>query len=360
MAAGGAVPMATGVALMVLASLWAVNPASGAQPTSRPRSGPAPLPDGFIARELRLPDGSVRKYTVFVPADYDRDASHKWPVIVFLHGSGECGVDGRRQTRVGLPKYIAGRPKRFPFITVMPQARTLWFRNEDAAAVWLALEEVHRDYRTDRDRVYLTGLSMGGFGVWELAMLRPDVFAAIVPVCGVGHEDYVSNIVHVPVWAFHGAKDRNVPVAGSRKPIEALRRLGAKPKYTEFPTLGHQCWDRAYATRGLWPWLLKQHRGGAPRTIDYRLPRGTSRLWWLAVEAEPEIDHPAHIHATLEDKGRVSISSDGIRSWALISDSDPLKPGEAVEVTWNDKPVYRGPFKGTLKAPSQKATTTGG
>ena len=330
-------------------------------PPTTPR--PAPLPKGFIEKDLTLPDGSNRKCVIFLPAQYDLDDTHRWPVIVFLHGSGECGTDGRRHLAVGLPKYIAARPTRFPFITVMPQAKTLWYRGDDAAAVWAALDQVHRDYRTDRDRVLMTGLSMGGFATWELSMARPDVLAAIVPVCGIGPTEYASNIAHLPVWAFHGAKDDRVPVAGTRRMIEALKALGAEPKYTEFPNTRHNSWDRAYADRGLYRWLLKQRRRKPPRVIDYKFPGGKARVWWLTVEAESDRPQatPASIRAEIGGDGRVRIDTKGVKAWALVSTGPPVEPGDEIDVTWNNKPVYKGKFTGILvtrpQAPSPQPTT---
>ena len=223
-----------------------------------------------------MPDGSIRRYAIFVPPQYDQDPDHKWPVILFLHGSGECGRDGIKQTRVGLPKTIVRRPNRFPFITVMPQAHTLWFGGEDAAAVWAALAAVGQEYRIDADRIFITGLSMGGFAAWEFASVRPDVFAAVVPVCGlVTNKMLLPNMRHVPVWAFHGRLDQNVPVTGSQEAVAELRRIGANPKYTEYPNLKHNCWKRAYAdgNMALWRWLLGQRRPPPPLAIDYVLTR---------------------------------------------------------------------------------------
>ncbi|MBN2563311.1 MAG: prolyl oligopeptidase family serine peptidase [Phycisphaerae bacterium] len=310
---------------------------------ARPR-----LPKGFVPKTIKQPDGVQRKYLVFVPPQYVVDKTAKWPVVVFLHGSGECGEDGVKQTKFGLPSLIARYPFKFPFIAVMPQAHTLWFRGEDAAAVWAILEAVHEEYRTDRDRVYLTGQSMGGFATWELAITRPDVFAAIVPVCGQAPMEFVSNVVHLPVWAFHGAKDPNVPVGGSRDPIAELRRLGADPMYTEYPNMGHACWDLAYGTPKLWDWLLAQRRQPPPRAIDYRLPGGSTVVWWLGVQAEDGLKEPAHIHAEVGEDGRVTVRSEGVAGWLIKSETYPLKTGDQIDVTWNGEHVYKGEFTGGL------------
>ncbi len=247
-----------------------------------------------------------------------------------------------------MPRYIAGRPKKFPFITVMPQARTTWFRGDDSIAAWAILDSVLKEYRTDRDRVYITGLSMGGFATWEFIMSRPDVFAAAVPICGVGNEAFVSNIRHVPVCAFHGALDTDVPVKGSRAPIEALRKLGATPKYTEYARLKHVCWDRAYAEKSLWRWLLKQRRSPPPRVIDLLLPCRMTKAWWLSAQAAEAVDKPAHIRVEIDEDRHIVVKTDGVMAWTILSASEPLEIGDEITVTWNGKPFYEGTFNGVI------------
>lgn len=316
-------------------------------PTSQPTSQ-RKLPRGFSHQTVRMPDGSKRKYVIFVPPQYAMNEAHRWPVIVCLHGSGEKGRDGFRHTTVGLPVQVADRALSFPFIVVMPQAQQMWFRGEEAAAVWAILEDVHARYRTDRDRVYLTGISMGGIGTWELAVIRPDVFAAIVPICGFAPKDYLRNIVDLPTWVFHGALDRNVPVSGSREAVDELKRLGGSPIYTEYPRLQHKCWDEAYSTPDLYRWMIRQRRRPTPKVIDYSFPGGISRVWWLAIEAAPSAKKPVHVHAEIKDDGRIEMTSEGVIGWAIISDADPLPAGRQIDVTWNGQHVYRGPFNGVL------------
>lgn len=312
------------------------------------------LPNGFISKNLKMKNQGDRKYAVFVPPQYSASPDHRWPLIVFLHGSGECGNDGIRQTAHGLPVYVSKRATRFPFIVVMPQAQQSAFRGPEAAAVWAILEEVDRTYRIDHDRIYLTGLSMGGIGTWEMAILRPDIFAAIVPVCGFAPLEYLSNIKDLPVWAFHGALDQNVSVSGSRDAIAALRKMGATPKYTEYPDLAHICWDRAYAEPGLYQWLLKQRRRPPPKVIDYLHPGGLSRIWWLAAETEPGGKRPARIHAEIGDGGRVTLTTEGVVGWGLVSNGPPLPPETDISVEWNGMEAYRGRFEGLLKLEPKK------
>lgn len=299
----------------------------------------------FQLKTVKMPDGQERKYAIYVPPQYNDDPAHKWPVLISLHGSGECGKDGIKQTSVGLPRHISRHPKNFPFITVMPQAHTLWFRGDDALAVWTILDAVLNEYRTDSDRIYITGFSMGGFATWELTMIRPDVFAAAVPICGVGNKTFVSNLRNLPIWAFHGRLDPNVPVKGSREPIQELRRLGANPKYTEYPTLKHLSWDRSYSSKELWRWLLKQRREPSPRVIDYTMPTRVARVWWLTALAEESLEQPARIRAEITEDKRIIIKSRGVVAVTVLSSVKQLGANDVVQVFWNDEPVYQGKFE---------------
>jgi dienelactone hydrolase len=127
--------------------------------------------------------------------------------------------------------------------------------------VFEAITELGKRHRIDTDRIYVTGISRGGYGSWHFITTRPDLFAAAVPVCGRGEPEMASRIVNVPVWAFHGAKDMNVPVTGSRDVIEAMRKAGGEPRYTEYPDEAHNIWHRVSTTTDLWDWLFDQRRG---------------------------------------------------------------------------------------------------
>ncbi|MBX3396182.1 MAG: prolyl oligopeptidase family serine peptidase [Phycisphaerae bacterium] len=306
------------------------------------------LPDNFIEKRIQLPDRSEWKYVVYIPPQYNDDPHHNWPVIVFLHGSAESGTDNIRQTQVGLPAYIRQNISNFPFIVIMPQARGMWFRGQNALAVWSALDTTLREYRTDRDRVTLTGLSMGGFGTWELATLQPDAFAAIIPVCGVAPVEYLSNIRELPVWAFHGSQDQNVPVSATREAVARLRELGAEPKYTEYAGQGHKIWDNVYSSKEVWKWVLRQKRKPAPRAINYRLIGANARVWWLIANAEPDHVGKARIHAEIDEENRITISTEGVHSWAIISQDQPIKPGDIVSLTHNNEKLFRGRFNGMI------------
>jgi predicted peptidase len=214
---------------------------------------------GFLDRAYKDADGHEAKYVVFVPHDYKRDKPY--PLILFLHGSGESGTDGKKQAQVGLGPAIKKQEKTFGFIAVFPQSEKRNWRadSEDGQRALKILDQVMKDYQVDPQRVYLTGLSMGGFGTWSLAAKYPDRWAAIVPVCGGGDVKQAAKIKDIPCWCFHGDADKAVPIAMSRKMVGALKEAGGHPKYTEYAGVGHNSWDKAYGTPELYEWLLKQH-----------------------------------------------------------------------------------------------------
>jgi predicted peptidase len=219
---------------------------------------------GFLSRTFKSADGKTSGYALFVPHDYSPE--RPVPVILFLHGGGEAGTDGQKQIEVGLGPAIRVRAAAFPFLVVFPQAQErvpatfgTWIPGQpDGDRALAILDEVQKEYSTDRRRVYLTGISVGGFGTWQLAAASPGRWAAIVPVCGVGPRTKVDALKHLPCWCFHGDDDGNVSVEHSRGMVSALKGTGGEPRYTEYPGVGHNCWDRAYATDELYDWLLRQ------------------------------------------------------------------------------------------------------
>jgi predicted peptidase len=233
---------------------------------------------GFLDRSVWV-SGDTLPYQVYVPADYS-DAD-RWPVILFLHGAGERGTDGLRQTVAGLAPAIRNDPERFPAIVVFPQAPpdSTW-SGVPARAAMAALDSVMARYSIDPDRVYLTGLSMGGNGAWRLGYRHPERFAAIAPICGwvTDHpgfptSDPVTDPAHgdsfealadrlraMPIWIFHGEVDQAVPVSESRQAAAALEAAGSTARYTEIPGTGHNAWDPAYASHEFTDWLFAQRR----------------------------------------------------------------------------------------------------
>jgi len=223
---------------------------------------------GFIDKTYKDSSGTEYKYVLFVPHNYSKDKPT--PTILFLHGAGETKQKEGAKTKgtpkmpveVGIGPAIKKREKTFPFLTIIPQApRFGWGAGTDGAKMALAiLEVVEKEYNVDAKRVYLTGLSMGGMGTWSLAMAMPDKWAAIVPICGRGDTKSADKIKDLPCWAFHGDADNAVPVAGSRDMIAAIKKAGGEPKYTEYPGVGHNSWDKAYDTDELYEWMLKQSK----------------------------------------------------------------------------------------------------
>lgn len=219
---------------------------------------------GFVDRAFRDKDGD-HKYVVFIPHDYTSKV--KWPVILFLHGAGERGTDGQAPVKVGLGRAIRAREKDFKAIAVFPQcesrgpaARGWHAGSVDGKRALAILDQVEKDYSTDKDRVYLTGLSMGGFGTWSMAVADPKRWAAIVPICGGGSTESAEKIAQLPIWCFHGDADKAVAVELSRKMIQAIKKAGGNPKYTEYAGVGHNSWDAAYGDADLFTWLFSQRR----------------------------------------------------------------------------------------------------
>lgn len=194
-------------------------------------------------------------YLLALPKDYDQKPS--WPLLLFLHGAGERGDNLDLLKKHGLPKLIeAGQ--QFPFIVVSPQCpKDHWWEPFELKVL---LDDLVQKYKVDQDRIYLTGLSMGGFGTWALAAYYPDRFAAIAPVCGGGDPVWVKRIAHIPVWVFHGAKDPVVPLARSEQMVDALKKKNATVKLTVYPEATHDSWTETYADPQLYQWLLQQKR----------------------------------------------------------------------------------------------------
>lgn len=232
----------------------------------------------FVERSIDI-DGKAHRYQVFVPASVA--GGRNPPVIVFLHGSGERGDDGDKPTRVGIGPYIRAHQDDFPAIVVFPQApeETEW--PDNAALVFATLDAATREFHGDADRTYLTGLSMGGYGTWDMALRAPGRFAALAPVCGgivhprrpsmgvagiAGAEDpyalVASHLKDTPVWQFHGAKDDLVLPEYSQRMDAALKAAGARDaRLTIFPDANHNSWDPAYSqTPEFWSWLFAQTR----------------------------------------------------------------------------------------------------
>lgn len=203
---------------------------------------------------LRQTAGATSIYNVIVslPPGYEKSKAPA-PLLLFLHGSGERGDDIQMVADQG-PQAQRARGKHLPFIIVSPQCPYGEWWN--ARALMVLLDEIEAKYRVDKTRVYVTGLSMGGFGTWELATDYPDRFAAVAPIAGGGDPKRVAAMKGVPTWAFHGALDDVVPIAGDQATVDALKAAGGDVRFTVYPTRHHDSWLPAYDDPQLYKWLL--------------------------------------------------------------------------------------------------------
>lgn len=215
-----------------------------------------PLSHGEQTSEQLNAKVNVRlNYLLYLPKEYDQRES--WPLLLFLHGSGERGDDLELVKKHGPPKQIAAG-KDFPMIVVSPQCPS--GRRWEPIELVALLDDLASKYKVDADRVYVTGLSMGGFGTWRLADYATDRIAAIAPICGGGEKHWARQLTDLPVWAFHGAKDTAVPLERTQTMVDEIEKLGGKPKLTIYPDAGHDSWTETYDNPQLLEWLLEQKR----------------------------------------------------------------------------------------------------
>lgn len=199
------------------------------------------------------------KYLLHLPKGYGENEDQRWPLILFLHGAGERGDDINKVKVHGPPKLIE-QGKDLPFIVVSPQCPTESWWTEQLDALTALLDDIQAKYAVDPDRVYLTGLSMGGFGSWALGCRHPERFAAIAPICGGGEWFLAPRLKNVPVWVFHGAKDNVVPIRESQEMVDALKRAGGDVQFTIYPEAQHDSWTETYNNPKLFEWFLSHRR----------------------------------------------------------------------------------------------------
>lgn len=239
----------------------------------------------MLKRTYKNDDGETLPYRLFVPKDYDTNKTY--PLIVFLHGAGERGNDNEKQLkhaqflRFAAPQVQA----KHPCFIVAPQCPATKIADNGSQHQWVQvpwgakkphdtpkkpsdslrltmelLDALDKEYSIDPARRYATGLSMGGYGTFDLVVRRPDYFAAAVPICGGADNSRAKDIAHVPMWIFHGDQDSAVPVDRSRSIVAALKAAGASPRYTEYKGQGHFVWGPAYNEPALVDWLFAQKR----------------------------------------------------------------------------------------------------
>ena len=201
------------------------------------------------------------KYLFYLPKDYYNAKKIAWPLILFLHGMGERGNDLELVKIHGIPKIVKTQ-KDFPFIAVSPQCpiEYVWRDDDMQQAVENLLQKIVKNYRVDKTRIYVTGLSMGGYGTWSLAARRPDLFAAAVPICGGGDPATVNILKNLPIWVFHGGLDEVVLPEESEKMVRALEKAGGKVRYTLYPEAYHDSWTETYDNPALYDWLLSNRK----------------------------------------------------------------------------------------------------
>jgi predicted peptidase len=221
--------------------------------------------------------GQSLPYRLLKPANYQADASTKYPLVLFLHGAGERGDDNNKPLVHGTKEFAKAEVRAaHPCFVVVPQCpeglrwvEVDWGQDahqqlpEDSATIQLVLElmtSLQQQYRIDDHRLYATGLSMGGFGVWDLITRYPDKFAAAAAVCGGGDEAVAFKVAKLPIWTFHGDADTVVKPGRSRNMVAAIEKAGGKPIYTEYPGVGHDSWNNAYCEAKLMDWLFRQKR----------------------------------------------------------------------------------------------------
>jgi acetyl esterase/lipase len=253
---------------------WALKPqpahAAAAQARA-PRTEP-PQETGFLNRKIEL-YGVVYRFQVYLPEEWRRDDRKQWPIILFLHGRGERGSEGMWQTQIGLPQAVRDHPERWPFIIVMPQCPpdSYWTDPEMQALAMTALDRETAEFHGDPERTYLSGLSLGGYGAWELARFYPHRWAAVaIAASGIFWSyaperwqevstlpaEYARALGRTPVWLFHGADDTLVPPRESELLFEAFKATGGRIRLWIYEGLKHDCWTRAFNEPELPRWLL--------------------------------------------------------------------------------------------------------
>ncbi len=285
----GKMPRELGLSLVSLTLACALAPgfAHGAvAKADRPK--PAPLQDtGFLNRKIEL-RGVTYRFQVYLPQDWRRNDGNRWPIILFLHGRGERGSEGMWQTQVGLPEAVRNRPERWPFVIVMPQCPedAHWTDPAMMELAMGALDQESAEFHGDAARTYLTGLSLGGYGAWELARLYPHRWAAIAIAAGGvfwSYEperwqqastlpaEYARAVGRTPVWLFHGGLDPVVSPRQDQLLFDAFKAAGGDIRLWIYQGLLHDCWDRAFDEPELPLWLLAHRTSAANEVLAERV-----------------------------------------------------------------------------------------
>lgn len=348
------------VLLLLLASCMAGMPMAHA--------AKHPQDTGFLNRTITV-NGVVRRYVVYLPENWNK--SQKWPVILFLHGSGERGNEGLDETQIGLPANIRVHPERWPFVVVMPQVpfnHHHWTDPDMMQTAMAALNAESREFNGDPDRTYLTGLSLGGYGVWEIARTNPHVFAAIAPVCGGIFwsyqpsrwneqtslpEEYARVLRREPVWMFHGADDPVVSPRQSALMYDALKAADGNVRFSEYAMVKHNVWDKAYNNPELPHWLLSHSL-----TSDAKLQPAAERT---LVPVHPV---PAKINPAIFDAYAGEYEDNGVLQITVYREGDQLlqrnRIGEVAELLPETANTFFFPSGSTTRLIFEHDPATGG
>jgi pimeloyl-ACP methyl ester carboxylesterase len=274
----------------VVAGFFAPGPAWGsAAAHARATKKAPPQETGFLNRRVEF-NGAPYRFQVYLPEEWRREDGKLWPMILFLHGRGERGSEGMWQTQIGLPAEVRDHPERWPFVIVMPQCPlpAHWTDALELDMAMAALDQETSEFHGDPERTYLTGLSMGGYGAWELARLHPQRWAAVAIAAGGvfwSYEperwlesqtlpgEYAEAVGRIPVWLFHGSDDNVVSPRQSELMFAAFKTAGGNVRLWIFEGLGHDCWTRAYNEPELPRWLLAHHRESQPGSMPAQAER---------------------------------------------------------------------------------------
>ena len=312
---------------IALGILSAGNPASARKHPKPPQQPLPPQETGFLNRTTEL-HGARYRFQVYLPEDFRRDDHRQWPIILFLHGRGERGAEGMWQTQIGLPLQVRDHPERWPFIIVLPQCTypNFWTDPDMLKMAMAELDQEIAEFHADPARTYLTGLSMGGYGAWELARNEPRRWAAISIMSGGPFWSYAPErwqlantlpgeyariVGRTPVWLFHGSEDDVVPLRESELMFNAIKANSGHVRLWVYQGMHHDSWARAYNEPELPHWLLGHRLGAVPDSqpfaerlvmplhpIPVKLPQAT-----LDAIAGEYHDNAGHLAATLFRQG---------------------------------------------------------
>jgi predicted peptidase len=220
------------------------------------QQGCARTDTGLLVQHAKasIGESSYDTYLLYLPENYYSEKQKAWPLIIFLHGSGAGSSDIQALREMTLAGRLENL-RQFPFLVVSPQCGTS--ESWKPAKLKLFIQKISSRIRVDKKRIYLTGISMGGYATWETAIEYPDMFAAIVPLAGPCDESKACSLKNVPVWAFHGENDRDISPLFSKNMVNAIIKCGGKAKLTILPGVAHNCLRETYSKDELYQWLLE-------------------------------------------------------------------------------------------------------